>query len=193
MNNDDDDDDDEHHDNKHEEYQNFWIEALEAYYGSLLAYARFLSNKVNVGEPEDWTNTCACRILSYAPDPATVGKPSSYFRRTMHNLWVDEIKKRRVGSVESMDTPNNKETLGKSLPSIAPEVEATFKKREFHESLEGLGPFTTAEKKLLAWTTKGFSVEEIAVFCDEDLKKTKKRWHALVNKLRYRWRVKLHD
>jgi DNA-directed RNA polymerase specialized sigma24 family protein len=178
------------HEDKHAPFRDHWREKIEEFAGPLLGYATRLVRKVNVGEPWDVVNAAACHTLLYAPDPKTVTKPRSYLFRSVHNIWADAVGKSKVGIMDSLSDPENVRKMEAQLPPVPPEVLAIFQDEPLMKRLERLGTLDDEEKEMLANVIAGYTVEEIAKFRREDVCRTKTRWHALVQKLRYRRRTR---
>lgn len=164
----------------------FWEEAIADFYAPLVVYANKLVKKVNVGEPADLVQACACRALFYSNDPATVGNVKNYLYRSLHNLWADEVRKSGGGMVQSLNNPATAKEMENLLPPLEPDVLATRKGEEIKQQFENLGPLTEKEKSLLALITKHYALEDIAVLWGEDVYRTKTCWQRLISKQRYR-------
>ncbi len=164
----------------------FWEEAFAELYAPLTVYANTLVMRVNVGEATDLVQACACRALSYSNDPATVGNVKNYLFRSLHNIWVDEVRKSRVGMVQSLTSPATAKEIDKLLPPVEPAVLVTQKAEELRQEFERLGPLTDTEKSLVALVTDGLTIEDISELWGEDFYRTQTRWQRLLSKQRYR-------
>ena len=169
-----------------EQHRGFWEAAIAEFYELLIARARKLVRRINVGTPEDLVHGCICRVLGYSKDPATVGKTKNYLYRSLHNFWADEVRRSRVGMVESLNSRETEKEMEKLLPPVEPTVLATQKGEDIKQQFEKLGPLTKEEKALIALITQHYTLEDIASLWGEDIYRTKTRWQRLISKQRYR-------
>lgn len=175
------------HEANREEFQRFWGEAIAELYAHLIVYANKLVKKVNVGEPADLVQACACRVIKYAKDPVTLThNKKSYVYRSLHNIWVDEVKRSGVGMVQPLNSSATAKEMEALLPPVEPEVLATRKGEELRQEFEQLGPITDKEKELVALVTKHYTLEDIADLWGEHIDRVKTQWQRLIAKQRYR-------
>lgn len=171
------------HVNKRGSYAAFWEETCEEFLQRLIFYGRRLERKANVCDAEDLIGIAVDRLIVRGPDPSTVKSPLSYFFRTMHNAWADEVKKR--SKMDSLDDPNTKGTLEKGL-LVNPRVQQILETKECLDGFVLPGSLTDEETELFNLLRKGETAEEIAIARGEHPDHTKVCIHRLIAKLHAR-------
>jgi len=72
---------------KRRRYRRFWAKALRDHSGSLLKYARRLTNN-DVTKAEDLVQQVFVRILLYLPEPKSIRSTQHYLFRTLYTCWT---------------------------------------------------------------------------------------------------------